>query len=95
MNTAYTFAGFLVGGVVGLTGLGGGSLMTPVLVLLFGYAPQTAIGTGVLGGMATATFLAIFFVPLFFVGVVQLFGRKKGVRAQRPDTDAASPSEAQ
>jgi HAE1 family hydrophobic/amphiphilic exporter-1 len=60
-----------------------------------GAGAQTAIGTGVLGGMATATFLAIFFVPLFFVGVVQLFGRKKGVRAQRPDTDAASPSEAQ
>jgi len=60
-----------------------------------GAGAQTAIGTGVLGGMATATFLAIFFVPLFFVGVVQLFGRKKGVRAQRPGTDAASPSEAQ
>ncbi len=60
-----------------------------------GAGAQTAIGTGVLGGMATATFLAIFFVPLFFVGVVQLFGRKKGVRAQRPDTGAASPSEAQ
>jgi HAE1 family hydrophobic/amphiphilic exporter-1 len=60
-----------------------------------GAGAQTAIGTSVLGGMATATFLAIFFVPLFFVGVVQLFGRKKGIRTQGPDSDAASPSEAQ
>ena len=60
-----------------------------------GAGAQTAIGTGVLGGMATATFLAIFFVPLFFVGVVQLFGKKKGIRAQGTGTDAVSPSEAQ
>jgi len=42
-----------------------------------GAGAQTAIGTAVLGGMATATFLAILFVPLFFVGVVQLFGKKR------------------
>jgi HAE1 family hydrophobic/amphiphilic exporter-1 len=42
-----------------------------------GGGAQTAIGTAVLGGMATATFLAILFVPLFFVGVVQLFGKKR------------------
>jgi len=46
-----------------------------------GAGAQKAIGTGVLGGMVTATFLAIFFIPLFYVGVVQLFGRKKGVGA--------------
>ncbi len=60
-----------------------------------GAGAQTAIGTCVLGGMATATFLAIFFVPLFFVGVVQLFGKKKGVRKEVPDSAPASPSEAQ
>lgn len=38
-------AGFLVGLVVGLTGVGGGALMTPILVLLFGVAPATAVGT--------------------------------------------------
>jgi HAE1 family hydrophobic/amphiphilic exporter-1 len=43
-----------------------------------GAGAQNAIGTGVLGGMITATFLAIFFIPLFFVGVVRLFGRKRG-----------------
>ncbi len=42
-----------------------------------GAGAQTAIGTGVLGGMVTSTFLAIFFIPLFYVVVVRLFGRKK------------------
>ena len=36
MDIAYTIAGFSVGAIVGLTGVGGGSLMTPLLVLLFG-----------------------------------------------------------
>jgi HAE1 family hydrophobic/amphiphilic exporter-1 len=42
-----------------------------------GAGAQTAIGTGVLGGMATATFLAIFFIPLFFVIVYRVFGRRE------------------
>jgi len=41
-----------------------------------GAGAQTAIGTGVLGGMVTSTFLAIFFIPLFYVVVVRLFSRK-------------------
>jgi len=50
-----------------------------------GAGAQTAIGTGVLGGMATATFLAIFFIPLFFVVVCQIFGRKyRDQRASQP-----------
>ena len=53
MDMAHTVAGFLVGGVVGMTGVGGGSLMTPILVLLFGYAPQTAIGTDLLFACVT------------------------------------------
>jgi hydrophobe/amphiphile efflux-1 (HAE1) family protein len=60
-----------------------------------GAGAQTAIGTGVLGGMVTATFLAIFFIPLFFVGVVQLFGKKKGAQTEEPDSDAVSSAEAQ
>ena len=47
-----------------------------------GAGAQTAIGTGVLGGMITATFLAIFFIPLFYVIVVNLFGRKKGATSE-------------
>jgi len=36
----YVFSGFAVGFVVGMTGVGGGSLMTPLLVLLFGFHPR-------------------------------------------------------
>ena len=45
MNWLNTLAGFGVGIMVGLTGVGGGSLMTPILVLLFGIAPASAVGT--------------------------------------------------
>ncbi len=48
MDWLYTFSGFIVGFVVGVTGVGGGSLMTPVLVLVFGIAPATAVGTDLL-----------------------------------------------
>lgn len=48
MDFGYSFAGFVVGAVVGLTGVGGGSLMTPLLVLLFGIHPATAVGTDLL-----------------------------------------------
>ena len=46
-------AGVLVGLLVGLTGVGGGSLMTPLLVLLFGFHPATAVGTDLLYASAT------------------------------------------
>lgn len=39
------FSGFLTGLIVGLTGVGGGALMTPILLIFFGIAPTTAIGT--------------------------------------------------
>jgi uncharacterized membrane protein YfcA len=45
MNIINVIAGFGVGAAVGMTGVGGGSLMTPILVLLFGFAPATAVGT--------------------------------------------------
>ena len=47
-NYLYSIAGFVVGALVGLTGVGGGSLMTPVLVLLFGFPPSVAVGTDLL-----------------------------------------------
>ena len=46
-------AGFVVGLLVGLTGVGGGSLMTPMLILLFGIHPATAVGTDLLYAAAT------------------------------------------
>jgi len=48
MDLLYTASGFAVGVIVGLTGVGGGSLMTPLLVLLFGVPPATAVGTDLL-----------------------------------------------
>ena len=46
-------AGLLVGVIVGLTGVGGGSLMSPILILLFGVAPSTAVGTDLWFAAAT------------------------------------------
>lgn len=48
LDWLHALAGALVGMLVGLTGVGGGSLMTPLLVLLFGVSPQTAVGTDLL-----------------------------------------------
>jgi uncharacterized protein len=48
MNLLYSCTGFGVGLLVGMTGVGGGSLMTPLLVLLFGFHPATAVGTDLL-----------------------------------------------
>ena len=48
MDYLYTLSGFAVGAIVGLTGVGGGSLMTPLLVLVFGIHPATAVGTDLL-----------------------------------------------
>src|SRR3984957_360324 len=51
----YSFSGFAVGLLVGLTGVGGGSLMTPILILLFGIHPASAVGTDLLYAAATKT----------------------------------------
>ena len=48
MDFGYSVAGFIVGAIVGLTGVGGGSLMTPLLVLMFGIHPAKAVGTDLL-----------------------------------------------
>jgi uncharacterized membrane protein YfcA len=45
---AFVFAGFFVGVIVGLTGVGGGSLMTPILIFFFGVKPYLAVGTDLL-----------------------------------------------
>jgi uncharacterized protein len=51
----YVVSGFCVGVLVGMTGVGGGSLMTPVLILLFGVNPATAVGTDLLFAATTKT----------------------------------------
>jgi uncharacterized protein len=48
VNIAFAFSGFLVGALVGLTGVGGGSLMTPILIVIFGVHPLSAVGTDLL-----------------------------------------------
>ena len=45
MDTALVVAGAMTGLLVGLTGVGSGALMTPLLLLVFGVAPLTAVGT--------------------------------------------------
>lgn len=56
MDWVMSIAGFGVGLVVGMTGVGGGALMTPVLVLIFGVAPHTAVGTDLLFASLTKMF---------------------------------------
>jgi hypothetical protein len=55
----YTVLGLFTGLLVGMTGMGGGSLMTPLLVFLFGVPPTTAIGTDIAHGAAFKTVSAI------------------------------------
>jgi uncharacterized protein len=51
-----SIAGLFIGILVGMTGMGGGSLMTPMLVFLFGFKPTVAIGTDILHGAVFKTF---------------------------------------
>jgi uncharacterized protein len=53
MFTLYALTGFCVGALVGMTGVGGGSLMTPLLILLFGIHPVAAVGTDLLYAAVT------------------------------------------
>ena len=53
IDPLYSLSGFFVGMLVGMTGVGGGALMTPILILLFGIHPATAVGTDLLYAAAT------------------------------------------
>ena len=53
MDLDYTIAGFVVAFIIGLTGVGGGSLMTPILVIVFGIKPAIAVGTDLLYAAVT------------------------------------------
>ncbi len=55
IDPLYSLSGFVVGMLVGMTGVGGGALMTPLLILLFGIHPATAVGTDLLYAAATKT----------------------------------------
>jgi uncharacterized membrane protein YfcA len=59
MTWQFSLAGLLIGVLVGVTGMGGGSLMTPMLILLFGFNPKTAVGTDILHGAVFKSFGAV------------------------------------
>jgi uncharacterized membrane protein YfcA len=59
MTWQFIIAGAAVGTLVGMTGMGGGSLMTPMLILLFGFDPKTAVGTDILHGAVFKSFGAV------------------------------------
>jgi uncharacterized membrane protein YfcA len=52
----FTLTGLLIGALVGLTGMGGGSLLTPILVIVFGFKPTYAVGTDILHGAVFKSF---------------------------------------
>ena len=59
MTWQFTLTGLLIGVLVGLTGMGGGSLMTPILVVVFGFKPTFAVGTDILHGAIFKSFGAV------------------------------------
>ena len=59
MTWQFVIAGLAVGVLVGMTGMGGGSLMTPMLILLFGFDAKTAVGTDILHGAVFKSFGAV------------------------------------
>jgi uncharacterized membrane protein YfcA len=59
VNWELSVTGLLIGLLVGMTGMGGGSLMTPILILVFGFKPTLAVGTDILHGAVFKTFGAV------------------------------------
>jgi hypothetical protein len=56
MTWQFTLTGLFLGLIVGLTGVGGGSLMTPILIIVFGFKPTYAVGTDIFHGAIFKTF---------------------------------------
>jgi uncharacterized membrane protein YfcA len=59
MTWQFALTGLGLGLIVGLTGVGGGSLMTPILIIVFGFKPTTAVGTDIVHGAIFKSFGAI------------------------------------
>jgi uncharacterized protein len=59
MTWQLTVTGLMIGMLVGMTGMGGGALMTPILILVFGFKPTLAVGTDILHGAVFKTFGAV------------------------------------
>src|SRR5918912_476775 len=56
MKWEISLTGLVIGLLVGITGMGGGSLMTPILILVFGFKPTLAVGTDILHGAVFKSF---------------------------------------
>jgi multidrug efflux pump len=69
-------------------------VMPLVLATGAGSASQRSIGTGVLGGMISATVLAVFLVPVFFVVVRRLFGTRRAAPAPGPQSTSTREGDA-
>ena len=59
MSWQFVLTGLLIGTLVGMTGMGGGSLMTPILVIIFGFNPTLAVGTDIAHGAIFKTIGAV------------------------------------
>src|SRR4029453_7726370 len=59
MTWQFTLTGLLIGGLVGLTGMGGGPLLTRILVIVFAFKPTYAVGTDILHGAIFKSFGAV------------------------------------
>src|ERR671933_1335908 len=59
MSWQFVLTGLLIGTLVGMTGMGGGSLMTPLLIILFGFKPTVAVGTDIFHGAIFKTLGAL------------------------------------
>jgi uncharacterized protein len=59
MTWQFTLTGLGLGLIVGLTGVGGGSLMTPILIIVFGFSPSSAVGTDIFHGAIFKSFGAV------------------------------------
>jgi uncharacterized protein len=59
MTWQFVLTGLGLGLIVGLTGVGGGSLMTPILIIVFGFAPSNAVGTDIFHGAVFKSFGAV------------------------------------
>ena len=85
MDWLSTFAGWIVGMVVGFTGVGGGALMTPLLVLMFGVSPQMAVGTDLLYATVTKC------VGSSIHGAPWARDSRLGITPSSPSTGRAAP----
>ena len=82
MNWQLALSGLLIGALVGMTGMGGGSLMTPLLVIAFGFQPAVAVGTDLVHG---AFFKSVGAIRHRALGTVQARPLRLDAARQRAD----------